>query len=52
MESKTRFIMLACILLLVAVLIMVIAYMLNVEVGYPVALALGLTGAVFWVNAE
>ena len=52
MENRSKFVLLACILLLVAALVFVGSYRENIVVGYPVGLAIFLLGAIFWVNAE
>jgi hypothetical protein len=52
MENRSKFVLLACILLLVAALVFVGSYIENYVVGYPVGFALFLLGAIFWVSAE
>jgi len=52
MENRSKFVLLACILLLVAAMVLVGSYMENVIVGYPVGFAFFLLGCIFWVNAE
>jgi len=52
MERRGKILWLALFLLMVAALVMVGSYMLEIVVGYPVGAALSLLGACFWVNAE
>ncbi len=53
MERRSKFLMLACILLIICAIVLVSSYLLNIEIGYVVAGAMGLSASVFWiVNAE
>jgi hypothetical protein len=52
METKSKIMLLACILLVACATVLIAAYALNIEIGYVVAAALGLAGTVFWINAE
>ncbi len=52
MERKSRIMLLACILLVACAVVVIASYLLQVEVGYLAALAMGLAGTVFWLNAE
>ncbi len=52
MDRKSRIMLFAVIFLFACAALLIASYLLHVEVGYVAALALGLMGTVFWVNAE
>ena len=39
-------------LLILGALVMISAYIQNIAIGYPVGLALGLLGSIFWLLVE
>jgi len=51
MENRKK-ILLAIPLLILGALVIISAYIQNIAVGYPVGLALGLLGSIFWLLAE
>jgi len=51
MENRKK-ILLAIPLLILGALVIISAHIQNIAVGYPVGLALGLLGSIFWLLAE
>jgi uncharacterized membrane protein HdeD (DUF308 family) len=52
MERKSKFMLAAIILLLLGGLVLIVALWQSFDVGYAIGLALSLSGAVSWINAE